>query len=53
MKQPTDYRIDGLGKGMCLKRNDSTADTITSIFTYTSNNNHKNNKTTKNGFVCL
>jgi hypothetical protein len=47
MKQLTEYRIDGLGKGMCLKGNDSTADatdatSITSTSTYTSKNNNKN-----------
>jgi hypothetical protein len=51
MKQLTDYRIDGLGKGMCLQGNDSTAvatnaTSTTSTSTYTSNNNNKNNKTT-------
>jgi hypothetical protein len=54
MKQLTDYRINGLGKEMCLQGNNTTAVATnatytTSTSTYTSKNNKKNN----NRLVCL
>jgi hypothetical protein len=57
MKQLADYRINGLGKRMCLQGNTRNTNAVatkatstTSTSTYTSNNNNKNNN---NRLFCL